>query len=177
MGKQQNSHALRNSLSVTELSRQPFPGSEKIHIPGSRPDLQVALREIHLTPTRLASGGEEINPPLRVYDTSGPYTDPAVQIDVRKGLPALRQYWIAERGDSEALPAFSSAYARLREMNLTPEPLRFDLKRKPRRALPGKNVSQLWYARRGIITPEMEYVAIRENLALRRAQLDRKSDV
>src|SRR5690606_23706112 len=78
MGKQQNSHALRNSLSVTELSRQPFPGSEKIHIPGSRPDLQVALREIHLTPTRLASGGEEINPPLRVYDTSGPYTDPAV---------------------------------------------------------------------------------------------------
>ncbi|QQD24488.1 phosphomethylpyrimidine synthase ThiC [Venatoribacter cucullus] len=172
MGKQQNSHALRNSLSVTELSRQPFPGSEKIHIPGSRPDLQVALREIHLTPTRLASGGEEINPPLRVYDTSGPYTDPAVQIDVRKGLPALRQNWIAERGDSEALPAFSSAYARLREMNLTLEPLRFDLKRKPRRALPGKNVSQLWYARQGIITPEMEYVAIRENLALSRAQLD-----
>ncbi|UZK03341.1 phosphomethylpyrimidine synthase ThiC [Venatoribacter cucullus] len=172
MGKQQNSHALRNSLSVTELSRQPFPGSEKIHIPGSRPDLQVALREIHLTPTRLASGGEEINPPLRVYDTSGPYTDPAVQIDVRKGLPALRQNWIAERGDSEALPAFSSAYARLREMNLTLEPLRFNLTRQPRRALPGKNVSQLWYARQGIITPEMEYVAIRENLVLSREKLD-----
>lgn len=171
MGKHHH-RALRDSLSVSQLSRQPFPGSEKIHIPGSRPDLQVALREIHLTPTRLANGGEEINPPLRVYDTSGPYTDPAVTIDVRKGLPALREGWIAERGDTEELPAFSSDYARLRDMNLTLEPLRFDLKRKPRRALLGKNVSQLWYARQGIITPEMEYVAIRENLALSRAQLD-----
>src|SRR5690606_40270917 len=113
MGKQQNSHALRNSLSVTELSRQPFPGSEKIHIPGSRPDLQGALREIHLTPTRLPSGGEEINPPLRVYDTSGPYTDPAVTLDVRIGLPALRERWISDRGGSQASQAFSSAYARL----------------------------------------------------------------
>ncbi len=171
MGKHHH-RALRDSLSVSQLSRQPFPGSEKIHIPGSRSDLQVALREIHLTPTPLANGGAEVNAPVRVYDTSGPYTDPAATIDVRKGLPALREDWIAERGDSEELPAFSSAYARLREMNLTLESLRFDLKRKPRRALPGKNVSQLWYARQGIITPEMEYVAIRENLALSRAQLD-----
>ena len=141
-------------------------------MPGSRPDLQVALREIHLTPTPLANGGEEVNAPVRVYDTSGPYTDPAATIDLRKGLPALREGWIAERGDSEALPAFSSAYARLREMNLTLEPLRFNLTRQPRRALPGKNISQLWYARRGIITPEMEYVAIRENLALSREKLD-----
>ena len=171
MGKHHH-RALRDSLSVSQLSRQPFPGSEKIHIPGSRPDLQVALREIHLTPTKLANGGEDINAPVRVYDTSGPYTDPEVTIDVRKGLPALRAGWIAERGDTEELAAFSSRYARLREQNLTLEPLRFDLKRQPRRALPGKNVSQRWYARQGIITPEMEYVAIRENLALSRAQLD-----
>lgn len=172
MGKQQNTRALRDSLSVSELSLQPFPASEKIHVTGSRADLQVALREIHLTPTRLADGAEEINAPVRVYDTSGPYTDPAASIDVRKGLPALRAAWIAERADSEALAGFSSEYARIRDMNLTLEKLRFDLKRKPRRALADKNVSQLWYARQGIITPEMEYVAIRENLALSRAQLD-----
>ena len=172
MGKQTPHTDLRDSLQVSELSLQPFPASQKRYVSGSRPDIQVALREITLTPTTLADGTTQHNPPLRVYDTSGSYTDPAASIDVRKGLPALRAPWIEERGDSEALTGFSSEYARIRAMNLTLEKLRFDLQRKPRKALPGHNVSQLWYARQGMITPEMEYVAIRENLALSRAQLD-----
>ena len=173
MGKNNSAHtSLSEQMRVDELSLQPFPASSKFYVQGSRADLQVALREIALSDTQLANGKTEANAPLRVYDTSGPYTDPTASIDVRKGLQPLRQNWINERSDTEELTGFSSEYARIRDMNLTLEKLRFELKRRPRRALSGKNVTQLHYARQGIITPEMEYVAIRENLALSRAQLD-----
>jgi phosphomethylpyrimidine synthase len=157
---------LSETARVDELSTQPFPGSSKIYIEGSRPDIQVALREIELTPTQLADDKTEYNPPVRVYDTSGAYSDPAKNIDVRKGLEPIRQQWIDQRNDCEELPGLSSEYAKIREMNLALDNLRFDLQRKPRRAKEGKNVTQLHYARQGIITPEMEYIAIRENLAI-----------
>ncbi len=141
----------------------PLPASRKIHVEGSRPDIRVPMREIAQSDTA-ASFGAEKNPSLTVYDTSGPYTDPAVAIDIRKGLAPLRAGWIAERGDTEALPGPSSAFgvARLADPEL--QGLRFDLHRMPRRAKAGANVSQMHYAKKGIITPEMEFVAIRENL-------------
>jgi len=143
----------------------PLPNSRKIYVEGARPDIRVPMREIAQSDTP-ASFGVEKNPPIVVYDTSGPYTDPAAAIDIRSGLPALRAPWIEERGDSEALPQLSSAYGRARLADATLAGLRFDLHRAPRRAKPGGNVTQMHYARRGLITPEMEFVAIRENLRL-----------
>ena len=141
----------------------PLPRSRKVYVAGSRPDISVPMREIaqHDTP---ASFGAERNPPIVVYDTSGPYTDPQARIDIRKGLAPLRAKWIEERGDTEALDGPTSAYGRARLADAALAGLRFDLKRAPRRARPGANVSQMHYARRGIVTPEMEFVAIRENL-------------
>ncbi|WP_419811229.1 phosphomethylpyrimidine synthase ThiC [Bacterioplanoides sp.] len=165
--------ALKDAIKVDELSTQPFPASSKLYVTGSRDDIRVGLREIELTPTQLADGKTEYNPPVRVYDTSGPYTDPDVAIDVRKGLKPMREAWIDERGDTETLGGFSSDYAKIREMNIALEDLRFELKRKPKRAKAGKNVTQLHYARQGIITPEMEYVAIRENLALAEEEIEK----
>src|SRR5258706_11082440 len=107
--------------------------------------------------------GAEKHPPIFVYDTSGPYTDPAVKIDIRSGLSPLREKWIAERNDTERLPNLTSEYGRRRAIDPKLAELRFNLKRQPRRAKSGMNVSQMHYARRGIITPEMEYIAIREN--------------
>jgi phosphomethylpyrimidine synthase len=146
---------------VDEAAIQPLPNSKKIYVTGSRPDLRVPMREISQAPTE-----DEQNPPIYVYDCSGPYTDPAVKIDIRAGLPALRAGWIAERNDTEALPGLSSDYGRAREADAELAGLRFDLKRKPLRAKPGMNVTQMHYARRGIVTPEMEYIAIRENQRL-----------
>jgi phosphomethylpyrimidine synthase len=146
---------------VDEAAIQPLPNSKKIYVTGSRPDLRVPMREISQSPTE-----DEKNPPIYVYDCSGPYTDPAVKIDIRKGLPALRAGWIAERNDTEELPGLSSDYGRAREADAEIAGLRFDLKRKPLRAKAGMNVTQMHYARRGIITPEMEFVAIRENQRL-----------
>ncbi len=163
---------LSETAQVDALSTQPFPASSKIYIQGSRADINVAMREIALSPTKLQNGKIEENEAVRVYDTSGPYTDPNIQIDVRKGLGALRQSWIEERDDTELLTGLSSDYANIREQNMALEGLRFDCKRQPRKAKAGKNVTQLHYARQGIITPEMEYIAIRENLALSEAQLD-----
>ena len=139
----------------------PLPNSRKIHVAGSRPDIRVPMREISQTPT-----GNEPNPSLCVYDTSGPYTDPTVKIDIRTGLPALRAGWIAERNDTEELPGLSSEYGRAREADADLGGLRFDLKRRPRRAKAGANVTQMHYAKQGIVTPEMEFVAIRENQRL-----------
>jgi len=156
---------LSESAIVDQHSVQPFPRSRKVYIEGSRPDIRVPMREISLDDTPTEMGGEK-NEPLYVYDTSGPYTDPAVSIDVRDGLAPLREAWILERNDTEALPHLSSEYGRAREADLRLDSLRFNLKRKPRRAKPGKNVSQLHYARQGIITPEMEFIAIRENMKL-----------
>ncbi len=140
----------------------PLPQSRKIYVSGSRPDIRVPMREITLADTPTTSGSEP-NPPICVYDCSGPYTDPQVKIDIRKGLPALRQQWIEERGDSEALPGLSSDYGRTRAADHGLDVLRFELQRKPRRAKPGMNVSQMHYARRGLVTPEMEFIALREN--------------
>jgi len=167
------SGALKDAIKVDELSTQPFPASRKLYVAGSRDDIRVGLREIELTPTQLAEGKTEYNPPVRVYDTSGPYTDPDVNIDVRRGLNPLRENWIDERNDVEALTGFSSDYAKIREMNIALEDLRFELKRKPKKAKAGRNVTQLHYAKQGIITPEMEYIAIRENLALAEAELEK----
>ncbi|HQU48603.1 MAG TPA: phosphomethylpyrimidine synthase ThiC [Casimicrobiaceae bacterium] len=141
----------------------PLPASRKIHVQGSRPDLRVPMREIAQSDTP-ASFGAERNPPIVVYDTSGPYTDPAARIDIRHGLPALRAGWIAERGDTIELDGPTSAYGRARLADPAPEGLRFGLHPRPHRAKGGANVTQMHYARRGIVTPEMEFVAIRENL-------------
>ena len=149
----------------------PLPNSRKIYITGSRPDIRVPMREISQDDTPTAFGGEK-NPPIFVYDCAGPYSDPAAQIDLRRGLPALRAGWIAERGDTEELADVSSAFGRQRAADPSLDELRFPgLHRKPRRAKPGRNVTQLHYARQGIITPEMEFIAIRENLN-RRAYIE-----
>ncbi|MBE0496926.1 MAG: phosphomethylpyrimidine synthase ThiC [Campylobacterales bacterium] len=143
-----------------------FPSSRKIYLQGSRPDIQVPMREITLTPTEKSDGTVEENPPLHVYDTSGVYTDPSVTIDLHQGLAPIRKGWIEERGDSEVLEDFSSVYFHERHDDPELKALRFPNLKAPRRAKKGKNITQLHYARQGIITPEMEYVAIRENCNL-----------
>jgi phosphomethylpyrimidine synthase len=156
---------------VDAAAIEALPNSRKVYQAGSRPDIRVPMREIRQSDTP-ASFGFEPNPPVLVYDTSGPYTDPDASIDIRSGLAPLRAGWIGERGDTGELPGPSSAYGieRLQDPKLAE--LRFDLKRQPRRALAGRNVTQMHYARRGIVTPEMEFVAIRENLR-RQEYLDR----
>ncbi|MGP5543078.1 phosphomethylpyrimidine synthase ThiC [Psychrobacter celer] len=146
-----------------------LPASQKVYIEGSRPDIQVPMRKITLDPTPIQGVDEsdwEQNPPFYVYDTSGVYTDPDAQIDLTRGLPKLREGWIAERGDTEQLSGLSSSYGQARARDITTANLRFAHIDKPRRAkkVNGKagNVTQMHYARRGIITPEMEYIAIRE---------------
>src|SRR5438552_1111281 len=148
---------------VDEAAVKPLPNSRKIYVEGSRADIRVPMREIAQSDTP-ASFGLEKNPPLVVYDTSGPYTDPEAKIDIRSGLAPLRAPWIEERGDTVAMAELSSAYGRARLADTELSGMRFDLHRKPRRAKPGRNVSQMHYARRGIVTPEMEFIAIRENL-------------
>ncbi|SOY49935.1 phosphomethylpyrimidine synthase ThiC [Cupriavidus taiwanensis] len=142
-----------------------YPASSKTYLTGSRPDIRVPLRTILQTSTR-TDKGEMSNPPIPVYDTSGPYSDPDVHIDLKAGLPAVRAKWIEERGDTEVLPGLSSEYGRDRANDPATAHLRFAQLTNPRRAKAGANVSQMHYARRGIITPEMEYVALRESLNL-----------
>ena len=148
---------------VDDAAVLPLPSSRKIFVQGSRPDIRVPMREIAQTDTP-ASFGAEKNPPIVVYDTSGPYTNPEAVIDVKRGLPALRSRWIEERGDTVELDGPTSAYGRERLVDPALAGMRFALKRKPRRAKSGANVTQMHYARSGIVTPEMEFVAIRENL-------------
>ncbi|MBL3655156.1 phosphomethylpyrimidine synthase ThiC [Fulvivirga sp. 2943] len=148
------------------ITRDPFPKSKKIYVPGKIHDIQVAMREIYLSDTSLKFNPEapvEKNPPVTVYDTSGPYTDPNVEIDVKKGLPKLREAWINQRNDTEVLTGISSAYGNQRLNDASLDDLRFAYLENPRKAKKGQNVTQLHYARKGIITPEMEYIAIREN--------------
>jgi phosphomethylpyrimidine synthase len=148
---------------VDEAAIQPLPNSRKVYVTGSRADIRVPMREVSQSATPALFGSEN-NPPIWVYDCSGPYTDPSVQIDIRSGLAPLRGGWILERNDTDELAGPSSKYGleRLNDPKLAE--LRFNLKRKPRRAKPGMNVSQMHYARGGIVTPEMEFIAIRENL-------------
>ena len=149
---------LNQNAKVDEAAIKPFPKSKKVYVEGSKPDIRVPMREISLSPT-----GSEGNPPVFVYDTSGPYTDPESKIDIRHGLPPLRLKWILEREDTEELPGLSSAYGRARLEDPSLSSMRLDVQKNPRRAKSGVNVTQMHYARRGIVTPEMEYVAIREN--------------
>ena len=157
----------RDAARLDDASIAPLPMSEKVYITGSRPDIRVPMRKINQddTPTDMALSGQtgEENPPVYVYDTSGPYTDPDKTVDIRDGLEPLRQNWIVERGDTELLDGPSSKFGRARLGDDKLAALRFNLQRPPRRAKPNKNVSQMHYARQGIITPEMEYIAIREN--------------
>jgi phosphomethylpyrimidine synthase len=157
-----NTRFLAEDAHVDAAAVKPLPNSRKVYVEGSRPDIRVPMREISQSETP-ASMGAEVNPPVYVYDCSGPYTDPAVKIDIRSGLAALREGWIAERGDTEKLDKLTSEYGQQRLHDPELAEMRFDLKRAPRRAMPGKNVTQMHYARAGIITPEMEYIAIREN--------------
>lgn len=156
-----------NNESITQ---SPFPNSRKVYIPGKLFPIKVAMREITLSPTRLSNGNNEINPPVTVYDTSGPYTDSNAVIDVRKGLPRIREEWVLNRKDVEVLTSISSDYGKKRLSDTTLDTLRFEYSHRPMAAKEGINVTQLHYARKGIITPEMEYVAIRENQ--RMEQLD-----
>lgn len=154
---------------VDEASVKPFPRSQKIYVTGSRPDIRVPMREISLFDTPTDMGGEK-NPPVRVYDTSGPYSDPSVKIELRRGLPDIRSNWVLDRNDTEVLTGSSSAFTRQRLDDPALQQLRFEHLRAPRQAKSGLNVSQMHYAKKGIITPEMEYIAIRENMSLQQAK-------
>jgi phosphomethylpyrimidine synthase len=153
---------LNETASLDPEALKSFAKSKKVYITGSRPDLKVPFREISLSDTPSSFGAEK-NPPVMVYDTSGPYTDPDYQIDIRNGLPSLRSQWINERNDTEFLDGPTSIFGHERKTNPDLAKMRFNLLRQPRRAKKGKNVSQMHYARQGIVTPEMEYIAIREN--------------
>ena len=157
--------AVRKDISTTDASSvkiDSYPASEKIYVEGSRPDIKVPMRKITLSDTPVHFGTEK-NGPLYVYDTSGVYTDPAIDVDLQKGLAPIRDAWIAERNDTVDLTGPSSEFGRERLEDTATADMRFEHIRKPRKAIPGKNVSQMHYARKGIITPEMEYIAIREN--------------
>ncbi len=147
---------------VDAAAIKPLPNSRKVYVEGSRPDLRVPMREISQADTPDGMGAE-VNAPIYVYDCSGPYTDPAVKIDIRSGLAAMREAWIVERDDTEILPKLTSDYGQKRLDDPELAEMRFNLSRAPRRAKPGKNVTQMHYARADIVTPEMEYIAIREN--------------
>ncbi|MEE3036010.1 MAG: phosphomethylpyrimidine synthase ThiC, partial [Pseudomonadota bacterium] len=157
-----NSDFAAEKALVDKAAIAPLPNSEKIYVTGSRADIQVPMRKISQSETPTDMGGEE-NPPIFVYDTSGPYTDPNAKIDIRKGLAPLRQKWIEDREDTDYLSGPTSEYGQERLADEKLAALRFDLTRQPRKAKQGQNVTQMHYARKGIITPEMEYIAIREN--------------
>ena len=154
-------HAAR-ALSATVTT--PMPGSRKIHLAGSRPDLRVPMREIALAQTPTLFGGEP-NAPVVVYDTSGPYTDPDHRVDLASGLPPLRAGWIAGRGDVVRLDGLSSTFGRARATDARLDAIRFPAPRPPIRAMRGANVTQMHYAKRGIVTAEMEFIGLRENMA------------
>ena len=162
---------LKKTAQLSESVTRPISGSKKIYVSGSRDDLRVPMREVEQSPTP-SSFGAEANPPITVYDTSGLYTDPEAHIDLLRGLPPLRQSWIEKRGDTDVLDGPSSAYGRQRLTDDGLAPFRFEHIRSPRRAKHGSNVTQMRYARRGIVTPEMEYIAIRENLRLQEIKSD-----
>ena len=153
---------INDEARVDEAAVKPLPSSRKTYVQGSRDDLRVPMREISQSETP-ASFGAEKNPPIFVYDTSGPYTDPSAAIDIRNGLAPLRERWVDERNDTEVMAGPSSTYGRVRLDDPKLAAMRFNLKRSPRRARDGMNVTQMHYARRGVVTPEMEFIAIREN--------------
>ncbi|NOY70969.1 MAG: phosphomethylpyrimidine synthase ThiC [Gammaproteobacteria bacterium] len=161
--------AISKSSTAFKTVVTPFPGSRKIYVQGQLHDIQVPMRQISLTSTPTNEGLTE-NAPITVYDTSGPYTDPEVEVDLCQGLSRMREPWIVARGDTEVLPQLSSNYAQQRAADMTTKNLRFDHIAPSRRARSGTNVTQMHYARKGMITPEMEFIAIRENARLQEAR-------
>lgn len=161
-------HFLDKITRLDTTTRQHFTNSRKVYVRGSRPDLRVPMREITLSDTETENGLEP-NLPIRVYDTSGVYSDPNALINLRTGLPAIRAPWIEDRDDTELLQSVSSNYGSARQRDVQTAHLRFEHLKLPRRAKQGRNVTQLHYARNGIITPEMEFIAIRENMAYQQA--------
>jgi len=156
----------RFPIMKSEITRTPFPNSEKIYVDGVIHPIKVAMRKVKLTDTVKIVNGERVfhkNDNVVIYDTSGPFTDPSVHIDLQKGLPRLRESWVKERGDVEQLSDISSEYGRMRRADKSLDSLRFEHIALPYRAKAGKQISQMYYAKQGVITPEMEYVAIREN--------------
>lgn len=156
-------------MTIDNINLRAYPGSEKVYLKGERyPELRVAMRQVNLTPTVTvdADGNRTIeeNAPVMVYDTSGPYTDPDIKIDINNGLPRMRESWIERRDDLELLPSITSEYGLAREADRSLDSIRFANRHLPRRAKPGRAITQMALARQGIITPEMEYVAIRENM-------------
>lgn len=154
-------------MKIENIDISSYPNSEKIYVEGSLPGVRVAMRKIHQYPTVKIENGKRVEYPnedITVYDTSGPYTDPAVTIDINKGLPRMRESWVESRGDTDILPDITSMYGRERRDNPALDEIRFPVTHCPRRAKEGRRVTQMHYARKGIVTPEMEYVAIRENL-------------
>ena len=148
---------------------EPFPASKKVYVKGSKPDIKVPMREVIQTPTQTKEG-EEINPPILIYDTSGPYTDPNSEIDLSKGLVPLRTNWIEKRKDTEILTERTSTFVKQLDISRELKSLTYPNLPQPRKAKQGNNVSQMHYARKGIITPEMEYIALRENQGLEQAR-------
>ncbi|MGE6109174.1 phosphomethylpyrimidine synthase ThiC [Aeromonas sobria] len=159
---------------IDNLKGMAHPNSRRIFIQGSRPDIRVPLREIQLADTLVGGSKEapqfEANEPVPVYDTSGAYGDERAEIDVRRGLPRLRENWVLERGDTEPLPGLSSTFTQERLADEGLDHLRFEHLPKPLRARPGRRVTQLHYARQGMVTPEMEFIAIRENMGRERVR-------
>ena len=155
---------------MKELNKQmlePISGSKKVYIKGELHNLEVAMREIMLSDTIESDGTVSKNPPLRVYDTSGPFTDPSVKINIEEGINPIRKQWIADRNDTIELPELSSTYGRMRNADKSLDEIRFpNINHHPLRMKEGSGVTQMYYAKKGIITPEMEYVAIRENQKL-----------
>lgn len=154
-------------MEINDIDVQSYPGSEKVYLKGSMHDINVAMRKINLTPTVKIIDGEKCmreNAPVYVYDTSGPYTDPDIKVNINEGLPRIREKWIAEREDLELLPGITSEYGRQREEDKNLDSIRFAHRHAPRRAKEGREITQMALAKQGIITPEMEYVAIRENM-------------
>lgn len=152
------------------VSTASFSNSKKVYIDGKLHPIKVAMREITLSPTKLSNGKIEINPAITIYDTSGAYTDENIEIDIRKGLDRIREQWILDRHDVQILEGITSEYGKERLANKKLDELRFEYSHKPKVAKNGKNVTQLYYAKQGIITPEMEYIAIRENQRIEQLQ-------
>ena len=158
---------------IDSLKGDAFPGSTRIYLTGSRDDIRVPMREIQLSPTVSGSKTQpqlEPNEPVPVYDTAGPYGDPAADIDIHRGLTGCRSRWINERADTELIAALSSTYSQQRLADEGLDHLRFEHRPQPRRAQAGRCVTQLHYARQGIITPEMEFIALRENMGRERVR-------
>ncbi|MDE5714262.1 MAG: phosphomethylpyrimidine synthase ThiC [Muribaculaceae bacterium] len=154
-------------MNIQNINVSSYPNSRKIYVDGKLHPVRVAMREIHQYPTVTIENGKRVespNPPVTVYDTSGPFTDPEIEIDINRGLPRLREEWIEQRDDTVVLDDITSEYGKARRDDPSLDGIRFPVSHRPRKAKDGACVTQMHYAKQGIITPEMEYVAIRENL-------------